>query len=459
MFNEIVDLGPLRGMPLAELRFEHNLVRDLTPLKDLPLTKLRCSWNGVRDLSPLADLELTELGCGHNGIDDLAPVAGMPLRWLACGHDPIRSLAPLEGMPLEFLECSGTRVKDLSVLRGMPLRELGIVGLPIDVDLLEELPLEVLAFTPPRLRGDINVLRQHKTLRTLCSDGELFAYRLHLPVAEFWDEWDRKQNVDAAAIERIFQRTRQAWVEPNGDPDPSPMMWPEFVYIGTRHADGTLFMMDVDLEGVEAVMPEAEQIRALPNPPIIQVQGPGAMMRGKKIERRIGGRWETVELLEMLLRRGGEWRIVASIDGDWHFGPDDRFDPANPDHKAIAENFERGHRIVDEEDVDLFDEIFHPRYVMFYRDGPDDAGLVDREEIKTLVRERIANQTFEHTRSTILRIKINGPVAVLTEEARRVGDEASGGRISLIVLCRTADGWRSVISVLGNWSEVLTTSP
>jgi len=58
---------------------------------------------GVKDLGPLRGLPVTELRCKANGIASLEPLRDMPLRVLDCGNNPIRNLEPLTGMKLSKL--------------------------------------------------------------------------------------------------------------------------------------------------------------------------------------------------------------------------------------------------------------------------------------------------------------------------------------------------------------------
>src|SRR5207247_1880836 len=56
------NLGPLRGLPLQQLKISSCPVKDLTPLAEMPLTLLHMDkCFALHDLSPLASLKLVEV--------------------------------------------------------------------------------------------------------------------------------------------------------------------------------------------------------------------------------------------------------------------------------------------------------------------------------------------------------------------------------------------------------------
>jgi len=121
--QEVTDLSPLAGMPLAWLYLPGTSVTDLSPLKGMPLKFLSLSGcNGVTDLSPLSGMDLAYLTL-PGGIKDLSPLHGMPLAGLdLTGCTGITDLSPLEGMRLLGLSLNGcTGITSLKPLRGMPL--------------------------------------------------------------------------------------------------------------------------------------------------------------------------------------------------------------------------------------------------------------------------------------------------------------------------------------------------
>ena len=68
------------------------------------------------DLSPLKGMKLMQLKCGWMPISDFSPLKGMPLNHLDCGFAAVADFSPLRGMPLTTIYCYGTNVSDLSPL-------------------------------------------------------------------------------------------------------------------------------------------------------------------------------------------------------------------------------------------------------------------------------------------------------------------------------------------------------
>lgn len=132
--TNLVDLSPLAGMPLTSLDFWGcTKVTDLRPLSGMRLAALNLYGYpcAVSDLAPLRGMPLTRLDVGQMPIGDLSPLAGMPLATLHIlrwgGVHPFRSLSPLQGLPLtDLIIESCVNIKDLRPLQGMPLVSLEI---------------------------------------------------------------------------------------------------------------------------------------------------------------------------------------------------------------------------------------------------------------------------------------------------------------------------------------------
>ena len=83
--EHVSDISPVRGFRhlrsfgiASDFRHKGPLM-DLSPLKGLPLTSLRCNDLPVFDLSPLQGMPLTALNIEHLSVTDLTPLKGMPL--------------------------------------------------------------------------------------------------------------------------------------------------------------------------------------------------------------------------------------------------------------------------------------------------------------------------------------------------------------------------------------------
>jgi hypothetical protein len=203
--GKLIDLTPLRGMALTNLKINSNPVDDLSPLQGMPLTILHCAETRVRDISPLEGMKLEVLSLQRTEVEDLAPLRGMPLRYVDLfWAQGIRDLRPLEGAPLQYLNLTALQLSDLSLiagmktlsilcldsmpvtdlkpLRGLHLKDLSIQGLPVtDLTPIKELPLRKLRFN---YRADLRALLRSFQGLELINEK---------PAAEFWKEVDDKK--------------------------------------------------------------------------------------------------------------------------------------------------------------------------------------------------------------------------------------------------------------------------
>jgi serine/threonine protein kinase len=141
----LVDLSPLRGLPLTNVRIITSPVSDLSPLSGMALTHLHVERTQVSNLTPLKGMPLRALNLYSTPVADLTPLAGMPLVTLLATHTQVSDLSPLKGLPLENLQYSWTGVADLTPLTGMPLRVLACDGTPVtDLSPVAGLPLATL---------------------------------------------------------------------------------------------------------------------------------------------------------------------------------------------------------------------------------------------------------------------------------------------------------------------------
>jgi hypothetical protein len=125
--HNFTTLKPLAGLPIAELRLNagDNII-DLAPLRGMPLEILSLSGVRAHDLCPLSGAPLQELYI-QAGIDHLDGLEGAPLKRLQLGWLKVDDLSPLKGAPIEDLHITGlTELKDIEPLAGMPLKKLRI---------------------------------------------------------------------------------------------------------------------------------------------------------------------------------------------------------------------------------------------------------------------------------------------------------------------------------------------
>ncbi len=77
--TNVEDLGLLHGLPVSYLSlYNRRKVMDLTPLRGLPLVHLNATNSGVTDLTPLRGLPLTEIFLANTPVTSVAPLLDCP---------------------------------------------------------------------------------------------------------------------------------------------------------------------------------------------------------------------------------------------------------------------------------------------------------------------------------------------------------------------------------------------
>ncbi len=181
-YSPVADLTPLAGMPLEFLDIHGTKAPDLSPLRGLSLKSLDCSWMGVSDLRPLVGMPLERLSCAGNPLSDLSPLKGMKLSFFQCNDSQVADFSPLKGMELTHLNCHLSKVSDLAPLQGMPLRVLTCESTRVtDISPLKDMPLTKLELDFKPER-DKPILRAIPTLETI--NGK--------PAAQFWEHVDAR---------------------------------------------------------------------------------------------------------------------------------------------------------------------------------------------------------------------------------------------------------------------------
>ena len=186
--DNVTDISPVRALRSLSILDIHGSSEgkgklvNLSPLKGLPLTSLQIYFTQVSDLSPLQDMKLTLLHCGNTLVAELSPLKGMPLEFLDCSETNVNDISPLNGMPLTQIRISLTQVSDLSPLKGMKLTRLGFEYHVTDLSPIKDMPLKHIQchFNPER---DTELLRSIKTLETINEK----------PAATFWKEVEKQK--------------------------------------------------------------------------------------------------------------------------------------------------------------------------------------------------------------------------------------------------------------------------
>ncbi len=141
--SRVADLAPLQGMKLKAIALQNSSVASLEPLRGMPLEMAELYKTPVKDLSPLKGMPIIYLNIGRLNLSDadLKIVSELKqLKWLYMLGAPIRDISPLRSLRLEKIDLRGTRVEDLSPLLGMPLIDLRLDYRPDRADFLRSFP-------------------------------------------------------------------------------------------------------------------------------------------------------------------------------------------------------------------------------------------------------------------------------------------------------------------------------
>ncbi|HVJ68364.1 MAG TPA: protein kinase [Caulifigura sp.] len=186
--TQIRNLEPLRGMKLTELNLYHCQVSNFEPLRGMPLTLLSLFSPQLQDCEALRGMKLTRLSLDRSpAITDFTPIEGMPLTGLALGRCQFKDIGLLKGMPLTWLMLADTKVQELEVLNGMPLKTLQIHRTGVtNLNPLAGMELEEIRLTPKTITLGLDTLRDMKSLKTIGVDDSKA-----WPAAEFWERYDK----------------------------------------------------------------------------------------------------------------------------------------------------------------------------------------------------------------------------------------------------------------------------
>jgi tetratricopeptide (TPR) repeat protein len=164
--DELVDIEPLRGLPLKYLKMSYHRVTDLSPLQGMPLEFLGLMGSTrITTLAPLRGLQLRSLELGNAEVSDLSPLEGMPITKLNLHYvdfDP----RTFPSLPLTELKIREARkVRNLEFLRNCRLKILVLEHVELaSIDALKGMPLEELNLTVSGL-SDLSPLKGMRLVR------------------------------------------------------------------------------------------------------------------------------------------------------------------------------------------------------------------------------------------------------------------------------------------------------
>ncbi len=163
--QELIDIHPLRNLPLTHLDLSNTGVTDLDALAELPLAWLNLENTRIKDINMLQKCPLVYLDLANTKIDDLAGLTQPGLMEINIAGLNMADLSPLKGLSLKRLTIDGHQMKHLP-----ELRQLGLLHLTIhDPDkvqlyLLKDFPLISLKLSG-RSFSELNYLKDIKISR------------------------------------------------------------------------------------------------------------------------------------------------------------------------------------------------------------------------------------------------------------------------------------------------------
>jgi hypothetical protein len=170
--KDVVDLTPLRGMPLRSLDISETAVVDVSPLAGMPLEYLYITGTAIRSLAPLVGTPLFQLSIDGGKVDPRT-LAGLRLTTLNGNNAQLTDLQALRGMPLAALWLQGDDISDLGPLADSPLKILALSGGVSDFSPLAHTRLDTLQLYGKHKAISVDGLPV-ETMRTLyLSDAKL----------------------------------------------------------------------------------------------------------------------------------------------------------------------------------------------------------------------------------------------------------------------------------------------
>jgi len=163
-------------------------------------------------------------------------------------------------------------------------------------------------------------------------------------------------------IPELLQRNRDAWLQRDLSPSQN-LCWPD-CYLGASAHHQTQELQTEDANDDPGPRDEflrsIDEIVPLSEPPMYEVQGPLAVMRGKTVRYRLGDEWHTVEALSVVMQRDGQWRWAFGMGGDWGMTSADRFDPNKSDHVALQRLLDQAGEAWVRKDAEAIRKLMHP---------------------------------------------------------------------------------------------------
>jgi hypothetical protein len=250
-------------------------------------------------------------------------------------------------------------------------------------------------------------------------------------------------------ILELCQRMRDAWGQRDFSHFPN-LTWPDCFMVaaeengtlGTSQTSEPSTEVNAFLRSLDKVVPSSEA-------PVYETQGPLGVVRWECARFHVGDKWQTVDVLNIVMQRNSQWRLAVGIFGDWGMTSGDRYDPNNSDHVALQRLLDQGGEAMVRKDAAAIRNLMHPDA----RNFPGGQIVSRRSDFTDAM---FANSSIEKHQHTITAVKVQGPLAVTLSQLVNVGNGQSTTHQGILnIYGRTKEGWRLLVWVAGEWTNVL----
>lgn len=264
---------------------------------------------------------------------------------------------------------------------------------------------------------------------------------------------------DLSTLAALAQRQRELWARKAVFGPEDDTYWEAYCIFGKDkympYAEPTSLATAKEL--VPEFLHSIEEVILAPDPPLCKAIGPLGVIRwDDNIQFRMqGGSNEFPGGFGIAVCRKGQWKELVRIMGDWRLSASDRFDPDNIDHVALKKLLDQAGEAMEGEDAAALRQLTHPDNISIITgpNGPLVAGQSDYSQ------EMFRDTKIEKHRHTITAVKVLGPLAVTVARLDSIENGQQGSEEGrLCFYGRTKEGWRFLLWVAGDWSDVLLPS-
>jgi len=274
-------------------------------------------------------------------------------------------------------------------------------------------------------------------------------------------ERERQRSRDFDAIEGLCRHARRNFVEEQFAGLESFVWSDEFVLYSFDQETGKPVIVNFDgaVEALQDLVDGFDEVGPHPAPTRFEIQAPVAVIRLPMASCRKGERTSPVEYLAIAGRRHGDWRIAATVLGDWKLTEADRFDPQNEDHRALQAFYDLGEQVALDEEADGLRDLNHPLLRTIWpgteTDKLESAFIGDLEGVVSYFQDIWQQSDFQKNHNKIVFAKVIGPLALTLAECSQIVDDGPEEKWKCLhFFCRDGDEWKFCLWMPGDWEKI-----